>query len=166
MRTYLKLHSSCKVAAFAALVLAAGAAAGDKPPPATAAATPDSAASGSAASFTVGDVLSQGGQQLTAVEMKAFIPGTRWYTSIVGKPYVVTVLSDGTWKGEAGRLPQFVGDWRIDDQGRYCSRLRSRSGVAVTADETCLHYYRAAGSYFVSVSTAPASEAIPQRLLG
>jgi hypothetical protein len=152
-------------AALAALWLTAGAAAvaaADSPAPASAA---GQAATDPGAGFTVGDVLARGGSRLGAAEMKAFIPGTQWYTSIVGKPYVLTVLPDGTWRGEAGRMPQFQGSWHIDDQGRYCSRLQSRSGVAVTADEACLHYFRAGGSYFVSTASDPAAEAIPQRRL-
>ena len=54
-----------------------------------------------AGGFTVGDVLSRGGRQLSAAELQAFIPGTQWYTSIVGKPFVITILPDGTWRGEA-----------------------------------------------------------------
>ena len=167
MQTYPKLRSHLIVAIGAALALATGAAsAADKPPaPAAAKAMPENAASADAAGSTVGDILARGGKRLTSDEVKAFIPGTQWYTSIVGKPYVVTILPDGTWKGEAGRLPQFLGNWRVDDQGRYCSRLASRSGVSVTADEACLNYYRVGDDYFVSASTAPDTEAIPQRLL-
>lgn len=167
MQKYPKLQPYFSAAACAALMLAAGTApAADKSPsPATAEGAPDAAAGSSAAGSTVSDLLARGGNRLDAAEMKAFIPGTQWYTSIVGKPYVVTILPDGTWKGEAGRLPQFLGKWRIDDEGRYCSRLASRSGVAVTADEACLHYYRVGEDYFVSTSTAADAAALPQRML-
>ena len=122
-------------------------------------------AGASAGAFTVGDVLSRGGRKLTAAEMKAFLPGTRWYASIVGKPYVISILPDGTWRGEAGRLPQFQGGWRIDERGRYCSLLKARAGVEVTAEESCLHYFGAGTDYFVSTTSDPGAEATPQRLL-
>jgi hypothetical protein len=123
------------------------------------------ASNGPASAFTVGDVLSRGGRQLTAAEMKAFLPGTQWYASIVGKPYVISILADGTWRGEAGRLPQFHGSWHVDERGRYCSVLKSRAGVAVSSEESCLHYFGAGDNYFVSATSDPGAEATPQRLL-
>jgi hypothetical protein len=54
---------------------------------------------------------------------------------------------------------------RWSDCRRYCSVLKSRAGVAVSSDESCLHYFGAGDDYFVSATSDPGAEATPQRLL-
>lgn len=137
----------------------------DRSPAASPAAIANAGRAAAPAVLTVKNVLDRGGKQLNAEEMKAFIPGTQWYASIVGKPYVVTNHPDGTWRGEAGRLPPFQGTWRIDGSGRYCSRLTERSGIAVTAEESCLYYFKVGSDYFVSNERDPSTDVMPQRLL-
>jgi hypothetical protein len=131
--------------------------------------SPDLSAAGESAApvgrLTVEGVVARGGRQISAVEMQEFIPGTQWYASIVGKPYVVTNRPDGTWRGEAGRLPPFQGTWRIDGSGRLCRMLTERGGVAITAEESCLFYFKVDSDYFVSGERVPSSEVVPQRLL-
>jgi hypothetical protein len=107
-----------------------------------------------ASRLTVGELMAQGGRQLTAAEMKELHTGATIQGSNQAGTWTRRQGADGKYSGQnshrMGGSRNFNGDWHIDEKGRNCSLNRSQRDAKLS----CSHYYSLNGKYY----TAPGEE--------
>jgi hypothetical protein len=93
--------------------------------------------------ITVADLKSKGAVLLSAEELKAFLPGATARFETAEYAYQMKLEAGGTTSGSfmkrlGGRqMVQFVGDWNLSDDGRWCGTQRS-----YRSNEVVLKYCR------------------------
>ena len=84
-------------------------------------------ASAFAQEITVAELKSKGALVLSSDELKNFLPGKIARYEVPGFSYMVKLERDGSLTGTHTRTPwagrrmkQFIGDWKLSDEGRWC----------------------------------------------
>ena len=76
--------------------------------------------------ITVAELKSKGALVLSSDELKTFLPGKIARYDVPGYHYMVKLERDGSLTGShmkshgGRRLKQFIGDWKLSDEGRWC----------------------------------------------
>jgi hypothetical protein len=114
--------------------------------------------------MTVGDMLSQGGKQLTAAEIKPLLSGVNLEGRAVddsSKRFQVAYNPDGTFKGTMlSGQGTFDGTWEVTANDQLCTALRTGS----RSTSPCAYVYSLDGRYFISESNAPTASVHERKL--
>src|SRR5205823_14615305 len=86
-------------------------------------------ASAFAQEITVAELKSKGALVLSSDELKNFLPGKIARYEVPGFNYMVKLEPDGSLTGTHARpggrqMKQFIGDWKLSDDGRWCMTHR------------------------------------------
>lgn len=112
-----------------------------------------------APAMTIGELVSQGGRQLSAPEVKALFAGSKVEGVSADSAWWSQDFPDGTVMGEVSTDNGFAlgyrGEWWVDEKGRRCWVNSRRTGGT-----NCLYYYGLADKYYASEADATDKAAV------
>jgi hypothetical protein len=121
-------------------------------------------ASALAQDVTVAELKSKGAIVLSPEELKTFLPGKTARYEVPEFVYMVKLEPNGSLTGShtrrlAGRqMKQFIGDWNLSDEGRWCMTHRSYNNRDLIKPTHCRDILKLADSYYYASGDDPASD--------